>query len=294
MARDGVELLQIVVDAGQQRRTEDARSEARGAEFADGGETQVGAGGAGFEQAGKRGVGGGDGDVENKGVAGGDLLEKIDVAGDEVGLGDEANAQALVSCEDLEQAAGDLDATFDGLVGVGCGADGDLVLIFGEPLGGLAEFLLEKPGGVFFEIDFALEGEGPGLLGDVVGADGRGLDGGGVEEFVGVAGVAVFAGKFAAAEGVDGPCEGELAFGDGFVEYGAGFEGAKLDEVPVVGVGGFGGEAGDPRKAGGAGMGVENGEKGLAGLVLLRHFFASCRLRVRRMQRGVKRIFLPQ
>ena len=97
--------------------------------------------------------------MDDEGVAGGDLLEEIDVAGDEGGLGDDADAEAFLAGEDFEEGAGDAYAAFDGLVGIGGGADGDL-------FGGVdvAEFLLEEPGGVFLEVDFVLEGEGPGLL----------------------------------------------------------------------------------------------------------------------------------
>ncbi len=77
------------------------------------------------------------------------------------------------------------------------------------------------------------------MLGDVVSAGWGRLDGCGLEELVGVAGVAVFAGELAAAKGVDGPGVLELAFGDGAVEEGTGLEGAEVDVVAVGGVGGL-------------------------------------------------------
>ena len=49
---DGVELRDAVVDAGEQGAAEDAGLEAGGAELFDGGEAEIGAGGAGFELAG--------------------------------------------------------------------------------------------------------------------------------------------------------------------------------------------------------------------------------------------------
>jgi len=184
--------------------------------------------------------------VEDEGVAGGDLLEEVDVASDERGLGDEADAEALLAGEDFEDAAGDADATFYRLIWIRCRSNRDLVLICCEARGEGAELLFEEPGGVFFEVDFALEGEGPGLLRDVERAGRRGVDGGGLEEFVSVACVAVAAGELAAAEGVDGVGERELALGDGLVEDGAGGHGAEFDKVAVVCVGGFGGQAGEP------------------------------------------------
>ena len=218
-------------------------------------------------------------------LCGGDLLEEVDVAGDERGLGDDADAETLLAGEDFEEGAGDAYAAFDGLIRVGGGADGDL-------FGGVdvAELLFEEPGGVFFEVDLVLEGEGPGLLRDVEGAGRRGIDGGGLEELVGVAGVAVFAAELAAAEGVDGPVVLELAFGDGAVEDGAGLEGAEFDLVAVVGVGGLGGEAGDAEQAR-AGVGVEDGEEGAGGEFDFRHFFASLEMRVGGRWGRVKGIF---
>jgi len=212
--------------------------------------------------------------VNDEGVVGGDLLEEVDVAGDEGGLGDDADAEALLAGEDFEERAGDAYAALYGLVWVGGGADGDL---FGWIDG--AEFLLEEPGGVFFEVDLVLEGEGPGLLRDVEGA-GRGrVDGGGLEELVGIAGKAVFAAELAAAVGVDGPVILELAFGDGAVEDGAWLEGAEFDLVAVVGVGGLGGKACHAEEAR-AGVGVKDGEEGVGSEFDFRHFFASLEMRV--------------
>ena len=169
-------------------------------------------------------------------------LEEIDITGDQVGFGDDAQTVAFVFGEDFEQAAGDAHAAFDRLIGIGGCANDDL-------LGWVcrvdaAEFLLEEPGGVFLEVDLALEGEGPGLLRDVEGSGSDGGDGVGLEELVGVAGEAVFAAELAAAIGVDGPRDPRSALGGGAVEDGACLHGFELDEVAVVGVGGLGGEAG--------------------------------------------------
>ncbi len=176
--------------------------------------------------------------------------------------------------EDFEEGAGDAYSALDGLIGVGGCADGDLL---GRV--DVAELLLEEPGGVLFEVYLVLEGEGPGLLGDVEGAGRGSVDGGGLEELVGVAGVAVAAGELAAAVGVDAPCQPCHAFGDGAVEDGADVEGAELNLVAVVGMGGLGGQAGDAEQAR-AGVLVEDGEEGAGGKFGFRHFFASLEMRV--------------
>jgi len=177
--------------------------------------------------------------VDGEFVAFGDLLQQIDVAFDEARFGDDAEVVAFVLGEDFEDAACDADAALDGLVGVGCGADGDLFVGVD-----VAEFLFEEPGGVFFQIDFALEGQGPGLLRDVECAASRGCERCGLQELVSVAGEAVLAAEFAAAVGIDGVGHPELAFGDRAIEDGAGVHGFELDEVAVVGVLGFRGESG--------------------------------------------------
>ncbi len=112
-----------------------------------------------------------------------DLLQEIDVAGDERGLGDDADAQALLAGEDFEERAGDADAAFDRLIRIGGSPDRNL---FGWV--NVAELLFEQPRGVFLEVDLVLEGAGPGLLRDVDGAWRRGIDRGRLEELVGVAG----------------------------------------------------------------------------------------------------------
>jgi hypothetical protein len=244
-----------VGDAGEQRRAEDAGGEAGLAEVADGGEAKVRAGCVGFKEPGERGVGRGDGEVQDEGVALGDALEEVDVAGDEAGFGDDAEAMAGAPGEDFEQAAGNAGAALDGLVGVGGGAEGDL-------LGGvdMPELLFEEPRGVLFEEDEAFEGFG-GTEIDRLGRGERDAGGGwgvfGGEELVSVAGVAVAAGELAAAIGVDGVGEPGQAAGDGLVENAADFEGAEFDEVAIVGVLGLGGEAGETGEAR-----LQDGEEG--------------------------------
>ncbi len=210
-----------------------------------------GPGCAGLEQAGEFGVRRCDGDVKGERVVFGDLEEKVQVAGDQGRFGDDAEMMAAAAAKGFEQAAGDAGAAFDGLIGLGGGAEGDLV-------GGVhfAELLLEEPGGVLFEKDEALEGEGVAQL----------------HELVGVAGVAVFAAELAAAVGVDAPSDPAHALGGGFVEDAADFERFKFDEVTVVGVLGVGSHAGDTR-----GLGKDGEERGcgrvLCGWYIL-HLFA--------------------
>ncbi len=144
-------MVSLMPGSKGQQRTPALRP--RNTKLAQRGEAEVGAGGAGFQLAGQCGVGGGDGDVKDQRVVRGDLLEKVDVSGDERGLGDDADAEALLAGEDFEEATGNADAAFDGLVGIGGGADGDL---FGWVDG--AKLLLEEPGGVFLEVDLVFEG----------------------------------------------------------------------------------------------------------------------------------------
>ena len=132
--------------------------------------------------------------MEDEGVLCGDLLEQVDVTLDEFGFGDDAEAIAGAAGEDFEERAGDFRGALDGLVRIGGGTEGDF-------FGGinLSELLLEEPGGVVFQVDVAFEGGLPGWR--FAFGDGRG---GGLEELVGVAGVAVAAGELAAAVRVDG------------------------------------------------------------------------------------------
>ena len=267
-----IQRLGCVGEAGEEWGAEDAGGEACLAEFGDGLEAEVGAGGAGFEEAGEVRVGGGDGDVEDKGVCGGDLLEEVDVAGDEVRLGGDPNAVAPFAGEDFEQAAGDLGTTLDGLVGIGGGAEGDLLV--GADL---VEVLLEEPGCVLLEEDPPLERRGPalGLVRCFCGVrDGRFCRPRRLQKFVGVSGVTVAAGELATAIGVDGPGEAGEAPGDGLIEDGAGLEGFEFDVVALARWFGFCDHAGE------AGWCMEDGEEG--GAVLrrchIRHLFASWKL----------------
>ena len=248
-----VDLAGGVIDAGHHRRAEDAGSDSLLAQAADGGEAEVWAGSAGFELAGERGVWRGDGEVDAEGVVRGDSPEQVDVSLDKVRLRHNSELIALLACEDLEDAACDAGAALDGLIRVGRGADGKE-----HAWVDLAEFLLDEPGGVLLEEDDSLEGFGRGEVTGRALLFGR-------EELVGVAGVAVFAAELAAAVRVDAVVEEELAFGIDSAEDAASLDGAELDKVARVGVGGLGCEAGH------AGEGwLEDGEEGGC----IRFFFA--------------------
>jgi len=196
--------------------------------------------------------------VEDEGIASCDPGEEIEVAFDEFGFGDDAEAQTGLAGEDFEERTGDFGSALDGLIGIGGGADGDRV---GGVVG--AEFLLEEPGSVFLEEDEAFE-EGGIFVVRTGRHYGCGRWG---EEFVGVTGVAVAASKLASAVGIDGVGEPDAA-GGGLVEDGADFEGAEFDVVTVGDVGGFGGHAGE---AGGGCL--KDGEERF-GLGLSAHMFA--------------------
>ena len=265
VAGHAVDGLFGVGDSGQERRTEDACSDAGLAKSANSVEAEVGARGAGLEQPGEGWIGRGDGDVDGEVVAAMDLLEQIGVAEDEAGLGDYADFVAGVAGEDLQQAAGDAGATFDGLPGVGGGTDGDLV-------GGMvaAQLLLKQPGGVLLEEDEALEGE---RVVEVRLTGGLRLAGGGSHELMGVTGVAVAAGELAATIGIDAPRHPVHAFGVKAIEDAAHLEAAELDKVTVVGVSGLEGHACDADRRLGGGL-VQDGEERFGGSGCFRHLFA--------------------
>ena len=86
-------------------------------------------------------------------VAARDLAKQVEIADDQVALGDEAEAPAALFGEDFEDGAGALEAALGGLVGVGGGADGDaFVLVLNA-----GEFLAEEVGGGGLGVDFVFE-----------------------------------------------------------------------------------------------------------------------------------------
>ena len=190
---EGGELGFGVVEAGQDRGGDDAAADAGSGERLHGGEAEVGAGGFGFEAAGEVGIEGGDGEVDVDEVALGDLFEDVEVAWGEVAFGGDPEFAARLGGENFEDAAGEFVAALGVLVGVGGGAKGD-----GLGLGDAGEFAAEFAGVPDLGEDAGFE-----ILRFAQ-----------FHKFVGVAGVTVLAGHFAAAVGIDGPIEGEAGIGD--------------------------------------------------------------------------------
>ena len=123
------------------------------------------------------------------------------------------------------------------------------------------QLLLEKPGGVLFQVDFVLKGLCPRLLGAFVVAGGDFEDFVGLKKLMRVTGIAVFAAEFTAAVGVDGPLEREVALADGPVQDRTGAHGTELDLMTVVGVGRLSGKAGHTDRGG-----RKDGKEGRDGL----------------------------
>ncbi len=113
--------------------------------------------GAGLELFREACVEGGDRDIDADGVVGGEFPVEIDVAGDEVVLGDDGDGVAEFR-EDSDAAAGEFELALDGLVAIGDAAEGDG---FGLPLW-RGEFLAQQFGGACLDDDFRLEIEAGG------------------------------------------------------------------------------------------------------------------------------------
>ena len=111
-------------------------------------------------------------------------MQQVEVTEDQVRLGHQSQAEPFVAREFLEDAAGDAKLPFCRLIRIGGGPDRDLLA-----RAYLLQLLAEEPGRVLLNIDLALEVHGLPQL----------------HEFVRVSGITVFATKFAAAVGIDGP-----------------------------------------------------------------------------------------
>ena len=105
----------------------------------------------------------------------------------------------------FQASAGDAIFFFGGLIRIGGSADADMLggafAAGGEGIFG-GDLVREQDGGVFLHEDFLFEGQAVQF-----------------HKFVGITGVAVFAGEFAAAIGIDGPIERDAA-GFAFIENG--------------------------------------------------------------------------
>ena len=109
---------------------------------------------------------------------------------DEIRFGDDADFESAMPGELLQDGAGHLEAPLRWLIGVGSGADRD----FFSRLD-LAKFLPQQVRGMLLDVNLLLEVDAVPHL----------------HEFVGVAGITVFAGELAAAIGIDCPGEGHRA-----------------------------------------------------------------------------------
>ena len=123
------------------------------------------------------------------------------------------NFEAPMQGEFFQDAARDLEALLGRLVGIGGRADGDLLAALH-----LFQFLPQEPRGLLLDVDLALEVEAVAHF----------------HELMGVARVAVFAGEFAAAIGIDRPLEGNSLAG-ATIEQRLRGEGEVLDLVAQTG-----------------------------------------------------------
>src|SRR5579863_10530710 len=146
--------------------------------------------------------------------------------------------------EFVENAARNFVAALGGLVGVGRGAERD-GLVGLDP----AQVMAQQRGRMLLDVDLALEVEPVAHL----------------HKFVGIARVAVFAGEFAAAVGIDGPGEGHGAVADAAVQQRFRLEREVLDIVAFADGFAFAGQArnADQPGMGGAGVGEVEARAGV-------------------------------
>ncbi len=123
----------------------------------------------------------------------------------------------------FQDGAGHFEAALGGLIGIGGGSDGNLL-----PRLHPAQFLPQQVGGMLLDVDLLLEIHAVAHF----------------HELVGVAGVAVFAGKLAAAIGIDGPLEGHAHAGAA-VEQGTHGQSEVFDFVSLAEGFGLGRQARD-------------------------------------------------
>jgi hypothetical protein len=211
----------MIVETGDAGGEGDPHGDAGLSEGTHGLEAEGGTGGTGLKGGSEMAIEGGEGDEDGGGLNPGQFAEEIDVAGDEVVLGDNGDGVAELR-EDFEATAGDLEFSLDGLVGIGHPAADEG---FGLPAGAI-EFAGEEFGSVFFDHEAGFEIE-------------TGVE---PEVFVVGTGVTVGATVFAASIGIEAGLHGDIGAGVG------GDDGPGV--VPVaVGAGGGGLEIGiDPLK----------------------------------------------
>ena len=142
-----------------------------------------------------------------------DPAQKIHVADNEIGFGDNPQFEAAMASELFENAACDFVAALGRLVGIGCSAERD-----GFPRPHPPQFAPQHVSRVLFDVDLLLE------LGAVAH----------FHEFMGVAGIAVAATEFAASVRIDGPGEWHSASTGRAVQQGFREEGEVFDVAPLA------------------------------------------------------------
>ena len=118
-------MFPAVGDAGNDGGHEEADVEPGGGQAAEGAKPCIRGGGAGLDAPDEPSLEGGQRDVNLQRVPLGELDQEVGVPGDERGLGDDAEVEPAVRDERLQQPAGDPEAAFGRLVGIGGGADDD-------------------------------------------------------------------------------------------------------------------------------------------------------------------------
>src|SRR5581483_8427884 len=223
-SHQGIERCGRIRDSGQHRRADDAGIHARGAQLANGSQPQVGTRGARLQYPRQLRVQRRDRQVYEECVVRGDLLQQLDIAQHQIGLGDDAEPQAVVQRQLFQNAARDLVAPFSRLIGIGRRAQRDLLAVLD-----LLQLLSQQPRRLLLDVNLALEVDAIAHL----------------HELVRVARITIFAAELAASVGVDGPRE-RHARGSAAIEQRARRKGEVLYQVPLPDRLAFRGKLRDP------------------------------------------------
>src|SRR5262249_47245911 len=140
-----------------------------------------------LKNARETGSGGGNGDVNAEPVVARDGLQQIEIADDQVRLGYESKRKAAMARELLHDGARHPEFPLRRLIGIGGGAYRDALA-----RAHLLELLPQEPRAMLLDVDLALEVQAIAQL----------------HELVGIARVAVLAGKLAPPVWIDHPGEG--------------------------------------------------------------------------------------
>ena len=109
----------VVGDASEHGHGHHASVEARIGEGAQGAEPHLGRRGDGFELAGERAIHRRQGDADRDGYTGAELTQKVQVAADKAGLGEDAQGEVGVAPQHLQDAPRDLELSLGGLPRIG-------------------------------------------------------------------------------------------------------------------------------------------------------------------------------